>query len=273
MNRKLLLILAALLGMSLMLGACGRPETAVPVAGTFEPAGGPPPVEETPAPSSDDEGIPLGVKIVIGIAVILVLWSWLSGGGNVQWQSQASDKKPPTTCQEGTYYVHRESVSIKAGLWKLTALNIIIDPASSQPAAYIAPANLINQINQSARNKRLGGKPAEIKKQTVKIGKGLTPLVVSCQTAANTKKRDFSLEARFEGGEASAKFARYRCMGTPGSWQKESEWTATLKTVDSLRKTFRNQQSGETKKEYKMFLDDRLSSYVLDVIEEAAKIL
>ncbi len=273
MKRKLLLILAVLLGMSLILGACGSPETAVPVAGTFEPAEGLPPVEETPAPSNNDEGIPLGVKIVGGIAVILVLWSWLSSGGNVQWQSQASDKKPPSTCQQGTYYVHRENITIKPGLWNLAALNINIDPASSQPAAYITPANLINQINQSTRNKRLGGKPAEIKKQAVAIGKKLTPLVIEYQSAANTQKKDFSLEAHFEGGEASAKFTRYRCMGTPGSWQKESEWTAELKAVDSLRKTFRNQQSGETKKEYKLFLDGRLSSYVLAVIEEAAKIL
>ncbi|MBE7433827.1 MAG: hypothetical protein HS100_07910 [Anaerolineales bacterium] len=273
MNRKLLFILSVILGAGLAVAACGGPVPATPAAGTFEPAESLPPVEETTAPTRDDEGIPLGVKIVGGVAVLLIIWSWLGSGGNVQWQSQASDKKPPSTCREGTYYVHREKVTIKAGLWKLTALNIAIDPSSQKPAAYTAPATFVNRVNQSARTRRLAGKPGEIKKQAAAIGKDLAPLVLSWQKAANTGKKDFSLEAHFEGGEASARFIRYRCVGTPGGWRKESEWTATLKAADSQQKTFRGPRSGETKKEYKTFLEDNLSGYVLGVVEETARIL
>jgi hypothetical protein len=118
----------------------------------------------------------------------------------------------------------------------------------------------------------LRGKPAEAKRQAEKIGKELTALVIAWQSVVQSRKQNFHVEVHLEGGEASVKFVRYRCVGTPGKWQKESEWTTTLTALDHQRKTFRGPQSKETKRAYKTFLNENLSSYMLSVIEEAGKI-
>lgn len=249
----------------------------------LERPGRPPgPRGEEGEPPRGDEDLDLEwlIPVIVGVlglagvtlAVSLSL-NWRRSALRKQWQSEAQEELPEH-CQHGTHLVHREKPEIKPGRWKVKGLKVTMYDAASgqQGAVHSAPSGLVNQIDKAARHRLLRGETDELATRVAEIARELIPLVLVWQSRSEGQ-RAVLLQARLEGGEASVKFKRYRCVGEPGRWQKQLEWTVKLQAVDLVPGRIRGPAAGETPQAYQVALQEGLGYYVSDLIREASRLL
>jgi hypothetical protein len=127
-------------------------------------------------------------------------------------------------------------------------------------------------VDQAIRRRSMHGEDDRLSDMITRTAREMAALITAWQSVSESGA-DAYLEATMEGGSAEAKFARYRCVGQPGGWQRELEWTAKLKAVDHLPAAFRGPVDGEPKPGYRAFLEGKLQEYLALLVREAARLL
>lgn len=190
-----------------------------------------------------------------------------------QWQNEAQEKELTESCQTGGWTVRREKIEIKPGRWKVANLKVTVYDSSSGRGgeAHEASPELVKQLDQAARQRLLRGGSEVLDEGVSTAARKLADEVAEWQVRSRAGS-DIYLKAQLEGGEASAEFARYRCVGKPGRWVKVSEWTAKLKAVDHLPAGFYGPTAGETTAAYRTRLESELGGYLGRLIEEAGRL-
>jgi hypothetical protein len=233
-----------------------------------------------PRPDDDDGDLGWLIPVVIvalglgGVALAASLTlNWRRSTAREQWQSEAQEELPEH-CQGGTHHTVREKPEIKPGRWKVKGLKATMYDAASerQVAVHGAPSDLVEKIDKAARHRLLRGETDKLATQVAEIARELTALVLDWQSQSR-ERQDVLFQARLEGGEASTKFIRYRCVGEPGQWQKQLEWTAKLQALDLVPGRIRGPETGETSETYRVALGEGLGHYVADLIREASRLL
>jgi len=191
-----------------------------------------------------------------------------------QTESQSQEQqKPSEECQAGAQKTVREELDIEPGRWRVSGLKVTLyDSASGERGATReAPSDLVGRIDKAARDRLLRGDSDALAQEATRIGRELAALIVAWQSLSETRL-DVQLEPQIEGGEASAKFVRYRCVGKPGRWQKESEWEAKITAVDHFPATFHGPAPGQDQRDYQARLERELGDYVRGLIGEAGRL-
>jgi hypothetical protein len=137
---------------------------------------------------------------------------------------------------------------------------------------YEVPSNLVGEVDKAARQRLLWGDSQRLGEKAREIARGLCDLVAAWQVHADPD-RQVLLEAHLEGGKASCKFVRYRCVGKPGTWQKQVEWTVELKVVDHHPGAIQGLQANESPATYRPFLEDKVTAYIASLIQEAGRLV
>jgi hypothetical protein len=190
-----------------------------------------------------------------------------------QWQNEAQEGELTESCQTGSWAVRREKIEIKPGRWKVAGLKVTVYDSSSGRGgeAHEASPELVKQLDQAARQRLLRGGSEVLDERVSTAARKLADEVAEWQVRSRVGS-DIYLKAQLEGGEASAEFARYRCVGKPGRWKKVSEWTAKLKAVEHLPAGFYGPTAGEATAAYRTRLEGELSGYLGRLIEEAGRL-
>ena len=209
-----------------------------------------------------------GGTVVIGISLV-----WRRSILRRKWQAQASESDLPETCQPGTHFVRREKPEIKPGRWKVTGLKITVyDADSSGPGTvHHAPEEVVKKLDEGARQRLLRGMSEALAEEVMQISEYLSVSILSWQSSSRTGD-DIYLQTKLEGGQAEQKFIRYRCIGTPGSWQKQVEWSLKLKAVDYLPIVVRGPGADESREAYAAHLNERVHLYLLNMLEESGSL-
>ncbi len=241
----------------------------------------PPPPDDFVEPRGGpfDGWLPLGLVLLGGLllfggsVVIALTLVWRRAVVRQKWQAQATENELPQTCQAGTHIVRREKPKIKPGRWKVTGLKITVYDAGSRvtDAVHPASAELVKNLDSSARQRLLLGLSEPLEQKVQQIGEDLTASVLAWQANSRSGK-DLYLQTRLEGGQAEQKFIRYRCAGTPGVWTKQAEWTLKLKAMDHLPRAVRGPGEGESPEAYAGFLKEQAGAYLLALLEEAGSL-
>jgi len=241
---------------------------------------------ELPSPgleSPDGDGSGLWWLLILGAAVVMLAGATVAVALTVKlyrssvrskWQEQAQEQELPETCRAGSLYVRRQGLEIRPGRWKVAGLQVMLyDVACGRrgPERELPP-ELVDRLDGMARRRLLQGEEAVLVREAGEIAQELVSLVTAWQSSSEGG-RDVYLKARLEGGEASAKFVLYRCVGKPGRWQKVADWTAELKAVDRFPFSLRGPAPGETPQAYRALLQEHLDGYVRRLIEEAGRLL
>ena len=260
-------------------------EAQTPGPGPQPPGPGPQPPEPGPAGGGDDlDWLPWLVVLVVAVVVagtaIAVALKAHQSAQRKQWQEQAQEQELTKTCQSGTVCVRREKLELKPGRWRVSGLKVTLYDAVHDPSTGLragqrgAPrdvqAELVKRVDKGARDRLLWGDREKLGWEAGEIARDLTVLVVAWQS--QSAERDVYVEPKIEGGEASAKFVLYRCVGMPGHWQKVTGWTAKLKAVSHFPTSFRGPLAGESPEAYRALLDDHLRGYVYALIQEAGRL-
>ncbi|MBM3125150.1 MAG: hypothetical protein FJZ87_08745 [Chloroflexi bacterium] len=260
-------------------------EGELPTLPPAEPPPGEVPPEEPPfepPPAEGDNGIPILLILLVflgglgigGGVLLAAVWVLRNASLKLTWQSQAQAQELPKNCHPSAYITRREGIEFKPGRWKLKRLDATLyDSHTNQRAnPRPVPEDCVSRLNSTARNKVLHGDTDEVRNSTASLARELGALITAWQDISD-KGKDVLLEANLEGGSAEAKFARYRCVGQPGTWQKVLEWKGKLKAVDHLPATFRAPEPSEIPGSYRVFLERELFEYVSRLVGEAARLL
>jgi hypothetical protein len=226
-------------------------------------------------------GVGAVVLAVLALAVTLVLRA-RQAARRKQWQEQAQEHELTKTCQAGSVCVRREKLDLKPGRWKVSGLKVTLYDAASDPstelragqrgAAREVQSELVKRVDKGARDRLLWGDREKLGREAGEIARELTVLVVAWQSLS-AAERDVYVEPQIEGGEASARFVLYRCVGAPGHWQKVTDWTAKLKATSHFPTTFRGPLVGELPEAYRALLEEHLRGYVYALIQEAGRLI
>jgi len=258
------------------------------------PPGEGPPEEVPPEEIPPDEGpfgpedVPPEVSFPWWILILLVVGGLGIGGGAAvaltltlrraslkeTWQEQAQSQELPKDCHPSTYINRREKIELKPGRWKVTGLKVTLyDSAKKERGkTYALPDELVSKIDKAARLRLLHGEGDALRDRIGELAEELSALAVAWQIITEGGK-DVYVEAHLEGGTAQAKFARYYCVGQPGSWKKVLEWTAKLTATDHSPASFRAPLEGESQQAYQVFLEQKLIGYLVNLVKEAARLL
>jgi hypothetical protein len=203
-----------------------------------------------------------------------VLWALKNSGLKQSWQSEAQEQELPKECQASTTITRREKIEFKPGRWRVTGIKVTLyDSKGNQRAdPRSIPKDLIFKVDEAARDRLMHGENEALRTKIGGMAAELCALIIAWQDISE-KGRDVLVEAGMEGGSAEAKFVRYRCVGKPGRWQKESEWTAKLKAANHLPATFRAPLEGESHHAYRLILQGNMQGYLADLVQEAARLL
>ena len=209
-----------------------------------------------------------GGTVAVGLSLL-----WRRSVLHQKWQSQASESDLPQTCQSGTHFVRREKPEIKPGRWKVTGLKIIVyDADSSHPGTvHHAPAEVVKKLDDGVRQRLLRGMSEALTEEVTQISEYLSVSILAWQSSSRTGD-DIFLQTKLEGGQAEQKFTRYRCVGTPGNWQKQLEWSLKLKAVDYLPEAVRGPGADESREAYAAHLSEQVHAYLLKMLEESGSL-
>ncbi|MBE9508566.1 MAG: IPT/TIG domain-containing protein, partial [Chloroflexi bacterium] len=218
----------------------------------------------------------LGVAVIVLVGVALAVTVAVKARRPAlqqQEQTEAQKENHSQECQPGTHKTVREELELKPGRWKVTGLKVTLYDSSSgeRGTARDVPSDLADRVDKAARRKLLRGESEPLVEQATEIARELAALIVAWQSLSETE-RDVFVEPHIEGGEASAKFVRYRCVGKPGRWQEESEWEVELRAVDHFPTTFRGPEASESPTAYRALLEAHLGVYVRDLIREVGRL-
>ncbi len=250
-----------------------EPPTSVPPID--EPTITPTPVVPPPPPFSWWWLIvPLCCLGILGAGIIAIALTFRRASLKRTWQQHATSGELPDTCQPDTHINRRESFDIKPGRWKVTALNVTLYDAAANKRgkAQSVSGELVSKIDKAARQRLLGEEEVKPRATIAGLAKELSAQILAWQSDSGQGK-DAHLEAHLEGGEAEAKFARYKCVGQPGAWKKVLEWTAKLQAVDHLPASLRAPKEAESQGAYQAYLEEQLDKYLSTVITKAARLL
>lgn len=211
-----------------------------------------------------------GILLVGGVATVILSLLWRRSIVRKQRQSQASEQKPPQTCQAGTHYVYREKLKIKPGRWKVSGLKVTVydSQGGTTEAVHQAPREIVKNLDKLAHQRLLHGMSEELEQEVRDNSATLAASILEWQMQSRSGQ-DIYLQTRLEGGQAEQRFVRYRCVGSPGGWQKQIEWTIKLKAVDHLPRAVRGPGESEAQQAYAAFLGKQSQAYVFDLLEQA----